>query len=456
MNPLHFFVISSLLQPLLGSDFFHSNSAVADISGATFEKKIRNTKQVTFVKFYAPWCGHCKNLAPTYSKVADKLKDVAKIVSINCDQEENKPVCGKYGVQGFPTLKLFPSSLITKGRNKEPIDYNGARTKKEIIDFITNAIPNKVYEVVKADKDTKRIKNIDAFLKLKSSTGESLPKTILFTDKSDTSAIYKSLAVEYFDRASFGVIRKKSSELISKYSIEKFPSLLIVAPSSDGADNSSDSPIVYDGLMKYKPMLEFIGKYALLKSGKSKKSDETSTKKDGEESVKEEETPEVTTPEKEIFDPAVTELFEQEEFEQKCLDDSGICILNLFFPGNNQEYIDKITNIKKTLHDLKSSNILPSSIPKVNFHYSTIASHTFLIKQFSIPTEKNHPITLIIQPRRQVYAFRAHDASSDFHDDLYKYLEEALKGKVKFFKYAFSPKLKKIKKAKITSEKDEL
>ena len=51
--------------------------------------------------------------------------------AVDCDEEGNKPLCGRYGVQGFPTIKIFgPDKQInpyTKKVGKTPADYNGVR-----------------------------------------------------------------------------------------------------------------------------------------------------------------------------------------------------------------------------------------------------------------------------------------------------------------------------------------
>ena len=82
------------------------------------------------------WCGHCKALAPEYAQAAHKLKGLAKLVAVDCDNSSNRELCGKYGVQGFPTVKIFSA-----GKKGMPSDYHGERKAKPIADTIISMIP---------------------------------------------------------------------------------------------------------------------------------------------------------------------------------------------------------------------------------------------------------------------------------------------------------------------------
>jgi len=84
-----------------------------------------------FIKFYAPWCGHCKRLAPTWEEVATDLKGEVNVAKV--DVTENRALGKQFGVKGFPTLLLFRRGKMEK--------YSGARTKEALSEWARTAEP---------------------------------------------------------------------------------------------------------------------------------------------------------------------------------------------------------------------------------------------------------------------------------------------------------------------------
>lgn len=83
------------------------------------------------IEFYAPWCGHCKALAPTYEKLAELYSSsdfsskvtVAKVDATLNDVPDE--------ISGFPTIKLYPA-----GAKDSPVEYSGSRTMEDLAAFI--------------------------------------------------------------------------------------------------------------------------------------------------------------------------------------------------------------------------------------------------------------------------------------------------------------------------------
>ncbi|KAL1071987.1 hypothetical protein V6Z11_D11G123900 [Gossypium hirsutum] len=105
-------------------------SNVVVLNADNFDEVVLDETKNMFVEFYGPWCGYCKNLAPTYEKVATAFKMEEDVVIANIDTDKYKDLAEKYGVSGYPTLKFFP-----KG-NKAGEDYDGGQSLDEFVAFI--------------------------------------------------------------------------------------------------------------------------------------------------------------------------------------------------------------------------------------------------------------------------------------------------------------------------------
>lgn len=95
--------------------------------GKNFNDVALSKEKNVFVEFYAPWCGHCKQLAPVWDKLGEKYKDSADIVIAKMDSTANEVEAVK--IQSFPTIKYFP-------KEGGVVDYNGGRTLDDFVKFL--------------------------------------------------------------------------------------------------------------------------------------------------------------------------------------------------------------------------------------------------------------------------------------------------------------------------------
>lgn len=77
---------------------------VQELSDAKFEEEVLKSDKPVVVDFWAPWCGPCKILGPTFEKVAGQVKD-AKFFKMNVDENQQSPQ--QFGVMGIPCVIIF-------------------------------------------------------------------------------------------------------------------------------------------------------------------------------------------------------------------------------------------------------------------------------------------------------------------------------------------------------------
>ncbi|XP_078701213.1 thioredoxin domain-containing protein 5-like isoform X2 [Branchiostoma floridae x Branchiostoma belcheri] len=109
-------------------------SKVQALDSDTFNAEV--SKGITFVKFYAPWCGHCKRMAPTWDALSHKFPDQphVKIAKVDCTTAGNKELCQDHKIRGYPTLILFRSEA---GKQEQ---YSGPRDLSALHSFVRRAL----------------------------------------------------------------------------------------------------------------------------------------------------------------------------------------------------------------------------------------------------------------------------------------------------------------------------
>lgn len=102
---------------------------VLELDERNFYNEIKNGS--VFVKFFAPWCGHCKKLAPTWIQLAEQMKNQLIVAEVNC--EEQSALCRGEDVQGYPMLFYY-------GDDGMKTEYTGGRKPEQLQAFVEKVL----------------------------------------------------------------------------------------------------------------------------------------------------------------------------------------------------------------------------------------------------------------------------------------------------------------------------
>ncbi len=126
-----------------------SPAEIVELTPDNFEETLKSTP-VLMVKFFAPWCEHCKAFEPEYEKAAQILKAKGKsYVLAEVNGGTHSSLVDKYEVQSFPTVKLFVNGTAN--------DFDGDRTAQAVVDFIERILgpPSTELKTAADVRDTK-------------------------------------------------------------------------------------------------------------------------------------------------------------------------------------------------------------------------------------------------------------------------------------------------------------
>jgi protein disulfide isomerase family A protein 3 len=132
-------VLEGAIEPYLKSEPVPENNdqSLKVAVAKNFDEVVVNNGKDTLIEFYAPWCGHCKKLAPVFEELAEKLKD-EDVAIVKMDATAND-VPSTYEVRGFPTLFWLPKDL-----KESPVKYEGGREVDDFIKYIAKEATNEL------------------------------------------------------------------------------------------------------------------------------------------------------------------------------------------------------------------------------------------------------------------------------------------------------------------------
>ncbi|KAK1371818.1 Thioredoxin domain-containing protein [Heracleum sosnowskyi] len=202
--------ISSILSSSwVVADEFVRDGKVLELDESNFDKAI-STFDYIFVDFYAPWCGHCKHLAPQLDKAASALfesKDSIVIAKVNADKYTR--LASKYEIDGFPTLKIFMHGI--------PTEYRGPRQANLIVQYLKKFVAP---DVSVLDSDSSISRFVEA-------SGTPFP---IFIGFGVNESVISDLAIKYKKKAWFSVAKDFSEDMMVLYDFDKTPALVVLHP----------------------------------------------------------------------------------------------------------------------------------------------------------------------------------------------------------------------------------
>lgn len=127
---------------------FFAQASALQLTPETWDTTLSG--KTAFLKFFAPWCGHCKKMKPAWDKLMEKYADSDNVVIADVDcVGDGKPLCDKVGVKGFPTIKF--------GDPKDLEDYKGQRDFESLDTFSNLLKPPCVVDTLEHCSDEEKV-----------------------------------------------------------------------------------------------------------------------------------------------------------------------------------------------------------------------------------------------------------------------------------------------------------
>jgi protein disulfide-isomerase A6 len=281
-----------------------------ELTAKNFDEVVVASAQPWLVEYFAPWCGHCQKLAPEWKKAATSLKGIVRFGAVNCDDEANKPLCGKYGVQGFPTIKVFAASAPGEKKKKSAVsDYQQGRTAADLARFanslVDSSLPSGLVQVPKGDEAMQQLlaqfgagsaDNAAAFQ----------PMLLLFTDKSSTPALLKMAAHMLRPHAQVIEVRSHLKQAMEMFKVQKTPALMLLKGLTAEGGVSAEA---YQGAVELDALVGWVASTLRVTLG-------------GKSAAPPPPPPKAAEPPK-----TVTHVRTQAQLEQECTERAGLCVL---------------------------------------------------------------------------------------------------------------------------------
>jgi protein disulfide-isomerase A1 len=231
-------IYSYLVLLLVGTSFVCAQDVTEDegvlvLTTANFES-VLTQHPITLVEFYAPWCGHCKALAPEYAKAAQTLKEEGSEVKLaKVDATIESELAEKFGVRGYPTIRFHKSGDWS--------EYTGGRRGDEIVSWLKKKTGPACKQLASADE-----------AKAFAETNEVVVIGLFKDAASKDAAAYEAVA-QKLDDVPFAV---SSSADVNKYLEKETDGIVLVKKFDEGK-------VIFDGEYTAEAITKFVKKNRL-------------------------------------------------------------------------------------------------------------------------------------------------------------------------------------------------
>lgn len=223
---------------------FPKSSGVTELTPATLSAFV-NTHKPVIVLFYAPWCGHCKQLHPEYMKFAEAVKGTVRVGAINAD--EHSAVGQQFGVQGFPTLKYWkmgPKSFSS------PSEYRGPRSAAGMQSVMMSEV---VSDKVKQASSAEQVRALVA-------AAPQHKVAVLFSAKDKVPAMFSvlSYSAKLKDMPFAFVGGSAGKSVASAFGVQSVPTIAVLQQSAgEGEGEEAVQVFAYTQAISYDPVARF-------------------------------------------------------------------------------------------------------------------------------------------------------------------------------------------------------
>lgn len=231
MALLHVCLFLTVLSQAVLYDY--QTTAVHLLNSQNFDKQVtrRRDKWASVVHFYKEKDSRSAQQAEEFNHFAEDWQGVFIVGVVNCDTHYE--LCESQDIREIPSIKIYPPFPAPIGL------YEGEITSKALSAYVAKFIPSNVIELSN--------ENFQTFLDDK----PSVPKVLLFTEKTGIPTLYKALSVAFESKMFFGIVRQEDVDAIKKFKIKTFPKILLY--------KTVDSKTMeYKGDIRYRAIFEWL------------------------------------------------------------------------------------------------------------------------------------------------------------------------------------------------------